>query len=32
MTLMLRSAGRAATPGFAQGVEQTARDFSMSGR
>ena len=31
MTLMLRSAGRAATPGFAQGVEQTARDFSMSG-
>lgn len=31
MTLMLRSAGRLATPGFAQGVEQTARDFSMSG-
>ena len=28
---MLRSAERAATPGFAQGVEQTARDFSMSG-
>ena len=31
MALMLRSAERAATPGFAQGVEQNARDFSMSG-
>ncbi len=31
MALMLRSAERLATPGFAQGVEQNARDFSMSG-
>ena len=31
MALTLRSAQRAATPGFAQGVERTARDFSMSG-
>ena len=31
MALRLSSAGRLATPGFAQGVERTARDFSMSG-
>ncbi len=31
MTLTLRSAERLATPGFAQGVERTARDFAMSG-
>ena len=29
--LRLSSAQRAATPGFAQGVERTARDFAMSG-